>query len=175
MRRLSLNARLAYEREDSDEVEIVLLVFEHPSISQPIRLSTDNTERLAEEPDLVYGTRSTWMDADPETDPYLFVIASAELPGESEDAPAAATIVLENVTNDIAALLRSFTSRATAHMAVVLASSPDVVEFETRNMKLVAAEGDAGEISLSLTRAPVEEETVPTDRFTKSRFPGMFR
>ncbi len=175
MRRLSLNARAAFDDANSDEVEVALFVFEHPSLSQPVRLSTDPTERIEEDPELIYGTRSTWMDAEPEDEPYLFILASAELPGDMEDVPAAATIVLENVHQDMAAVLRSFTSRATVHMAVVLASSPDLVEAEWRNLKLVDARGDAGEISLSITRAPVEEETVPTDSFSKSRFPGMFR
>ena len=174
MRRLSLLARAALDDPSSAEIEVALFTIEHPALAAPLRLSTDPTERLSSDP-LIYGTRSSWMDADPETEPYLFVLASAELPGDQEDAPAAATIVLENVSNEIAATLRSFTDRPTIHMAIVLASSPDEIEAEWRGMKIVSAEGDAGEVQIALSREPVEEESVPTDRFTKDRFPGLFR
>ncbi|TMV09815.1 hypothetical protein FGK63_01725 [Ruegeria sediminis] len=174
MRRVSLNARSAAEAATTDEVEIALFSITHPYLDAPVRLSTDPTERLSVEP-LMYGTRSAWDGADPVTDPYLFVLASAELPSDQEDAPATATIVLENVDNDIAALLRSFTDLPVVNMAVVLASSPDVVEVEYRDLRIVGAEGDASEISLQISRRPIEDETVPMDRFTKDRFPGLFR
>lgn len=174
MRRLSLNARNAHLQEHSAEVEVALFCFEHPDLDAPIRLSTDPTERLSSDP-LMYGTRSEWLDADPETDPYYFVVASAELPSDLDDATSTASVVLENVSRDIAGLLLSFTSLASVHVAVVLASSPDVVEAEFRDLKLVSAVVDAGEVSLQLSRAPIEEETIPMDRFTKDRFPGLFR
>lgn len=174
MRQVSLNARTAHDAASSAEVEVALFSIEHAALDAPIRLSTDPTERLTTDP-LAYGTRSTWDDADPAAEPYLFVLATAQMPGDEEDAPSAATIVLDNVDADIAALLRSFTDRATIHMAVVLASSPDLVEVEYRDLKIVAADGTAAEVSLSISRAPIEEETVPMDRFTKGRFPGIFR
>ena len=174
MRRVSLNARAALEAASSAEVEVALFVIEHPSLATPIRLSTDPTERLTTEP-LAYGTRSAWMGANPATQPYLFILASVELPGDQEDAPAAGTIVLENAVSQVAALLRGFTDRPVVSMAVVLASSPDVVEVEYRGLKMIGAQGTAGEITLQISRAPIEDEAVPMDRFTKDRFPGLFR
>ena len=173
-RRVSMNARVAFDAQTTAETEVALFVFEHDSLDAPLRLSTDPTERISSDP-LAYGTRSTWDGANPSTDPYLFVLMSAELPGDQEDTPAAATIVLENVDNDIATVLRSFTDMATVHMAIVLASSPDLVEFEFRGMKLLSADGSAGEVQLSIGRRPIEEEQVPMDRFTKDRFPGIYR
>ena len=166
-----MNARQAMDAANSAEVEVALIQIDHPDLDAPVRLSTDPTDRLSVDP-LRYGTRSSWLGA---TDPFLFVLASAEVPGDQEDAPAAANIVLENVTNDIAATLRQVSTRATVHLAVVLASSPDQVEVEFRDMSLVGADGDAGEIRLSLTRAPIEAETVPMDRFSRDRFLGLFR
>lgn len=71
--------------------------------------------------------------------------------------------------------MRSFTDRPTVHIAVVMASSPDLVEVEFRGMVMTGASGTANEISIKVSRAPIEEESVPMDRFTKDRFPGMFR
>ena len=173
-RSISKAARQAIDDATTSEGEIALFVFEHPTLDAPLRLSTDPTERISSDP-LAYGTRSTWDGADKSTDPYLFVLMSAEVPGDQEDTPAAPVIVLENVDNDIAALLRSFTDMATVHMAVVLASSPDFVEVEYRGMKLLSADGNAEEVRLSIGHRPIEDEGVPMDRFTKDRFPGMYR
>ena len=174
MRRVSVNARTAFDAETGGDIEVALFVFEHSFLPEPIRLSTDPTERLSADP-IMYGTRSSWMGANPVTDPYLFVLASAEVPGDMEDAPASATLVLENVDNEIAAVLRSFVDYATVHMAVVLAGSPDLVEVEYRDLKLVSADGDAGEVRIAIGRRPIEDERVPMDRFTKDRFPGIYR
>lgn len=173
-RRVSLNARLAQDAAHSAEIEVVLIMVEHPDLEAKIRLSTDNGERISVDP-LIYGTRSTWRGSNPVTEPFLFILASAELPSDLEGAPAEATVVIEAVTGEVSRLLRSFTSRATVHMAVVLASSPDVIEYEATGMRLMLAEGSAGEITTSIGREPVEEESLPGLSFTKDRFPGLHR
>ena len=174
MRRVSLNARTAFDAQTTDEVEIALIMIEHPALDAPVRLSTDPTERLSTDP-LMYGTRTAWMGSDPVSEPFMFILASANLPSDLEDAPAAASIIIDNVDSDIAGLLRSFTDRPSVHIAVVLASSPDLIEVEFRGMVMTGSSGNAGEITIEISRAPIEEESVPMDRFTKDRFPGIFR
>nr|WP_319388198.1 hypothetical protein [uncultured Cohaesibacter sp.] len=171
---MSKTARRAFDDATTSEGEIALFVFDHETLDTPLRLSTDPTERISSDP-LIYGTRSTWDGANPISEPYLFVLMSAEIPGDQEDVPAAITIVLENVDNDIAALLRSFTNFATVHMAVVLASSKNYVEVEYRDLMLLSADGDAGEVHLSIGRRPIEDMSAPMDRFTPHRFPGLYR
>ena len=174
MRRVSLNARLAQDAQNTSEIYVALFCIEHPMLDSPVRLSTDPTERLQVEP-LMYGTRSTWLDANTVTDPYLFVLASTVLPSDLDDAPAEGNIVLENVDNDIAKLLRTFSDLATIHMAVVLASSPSLIETEYQDLKITTGTINAGEITLSFSRENVEEEYVPAGRMTKNRFPGLHR
>lgn len=123
MRRMSLTARLAQDAQNTSEIYAVLFYIEHSSLDKPILLSTDPTERLQDDP-LMYCTRSTWMDVNPVTDPYLFVLASATVPSDIDDVATDTSLVLENVDNDIAKLLRSFTDFATVNIACVLASSP---------------------------------------------------
>ncbi|MUZ73333.1 hypothetical protein GOZ90_11635 [Agrobacterium vitis] len=173
MRRVSLNARLAMEMGMTDEVYVALFYITHPDLDEPVRLSTDNTERLSDEP-LMYGTRSSWMDSNTSSEPFYFVLASTILPSDLDDAPTSGNLVLENVDNDIAKVLRSFTTLATIHMAVVLASSPDYVEIEYRNMQIVSADLTAGEVTLSFSRQDIEEEKSPGGRMTRSQFPGLF-
>ncbi|MBC7313547.1 MAG: hypothetical protein H5U11_13730 [Rhizobium sp.] len=174
MRRVSLNARLAQDASSTAEIYVALFAITHPVLDAPIRLSTDNTERLSVEP-LMYGTRSTWLGANPATEPFLFVLASTILPSDLDDAPAAGNIILENVSNDIAKLMRGFTNLATIHMAVVLADTPNVVEAEWRDLKIMSHDINAGEITLGFSREDIEDEYYPRDRMTKDRFPGLHR
>lgn len=172
--RLSLNARQANQTANSAEIEVVLFEITHPDLEAPIRLSTDNTERLSDDP-LIYGTRSAWRGADPDTDPYLWIIASAVLPDDAEDAPAAAQLVLENLDSRMVEVLRSYTGQATVAMAVVLAATPDLIEAEWHGLRLTNAEGTASEISLSLSREEIELEPFPSGRMTHQNFPGLWR
>lgn len=171
-RSISLNSRLSHDAEATDELEVVLLLLTHPDLDEPIRLSTDPTERLSVDP-LAYGTRSTWQTDD--DSPFLFVLASALLPDDQEDTPAASTITLEAVDNRIAEQLNSTIERATVDLAVVLASSPDQIEFESRGLKLIESSGNALEINLKLSRDPLTSEPWPAARMTRSRFPGLHK
>lgn len=172
-RTLSLTARTFGQAAASGEVAVVLIQVEHPSLAAPIRLSSDPTVLLSEEP-LRYGTRSTWNGADPATEPFVFTVASFVLPGDQEDAPASLQLVLDLFDAALVTQLRSVTTQATLHLALVLASSPDLVEIEYRGLRVVSA--DYGEqLTITATRRPIEDEAVPKDRFTKDRFPGLFR
>lgn len=172
MRLVSLNLRLAQDAPSSDKIEAALFVIEHPDLEAPIRLSSDNTERLSEDP-LYYGTRSTWRGADPTTDPYLWVVASAVLPGDDEEAPASATVVLHNLDARMIGILRSITAPATVHMAVVLADAPDLIEAEWLDNRLTGFDATAGEIAIQIGREEIEQEHFPAGRLTRNRFPGL--
>lgn len=167
-----MNARLAQDAEGSPDIEVVLFEVTHPDMSDTIRLSTDNTERVSVDP-LMFGTRSTWRGADPATEPFLFILADAKLPDESEDAPAEAQIVLMALDAKYAELLRSFLTPATVNMAVVLASSPDEIEAEFLGLQLTVSDIADDEITLTLSREEIELEHYPPGRMTRSRFPGL--
>jgi hypothetical protein len=171
-RRLSLNARLAQDGLAPEQIEVVLIEITHSDLDTPIRLSTDNTERLSDDP-IMYGTRSSWNGADKSSEPFLWIVASAVLPGDAEDAPASAQIVLDNLDAGIAELLRSFIEPATARIAVVMAATPDEIEGEWHGLQLASADGNAGEISITLTREEIEQEHFPPGRMTRHKFPGL--
>jgi hypothetical protein len=171
MRTISLNARLAHDDIGSAEVEVVLFHITHPLLDAPVRLSTDPTARLSLEP-LRYGTRSSWLTED--DSPFLFVLAAAQLPDDKKDAPAAARLVLANLDNSIAGLLRSFTDPATVDLAVVLSSSPDLVEMEVLGLETTSSEGAGDQVTISLSRDLLTSEPWPSARTTRSRFPGLW-
>jgi len=173
MRRVSLNARTFFEDDSSDEVHVALFQIEHESLDTPVRLSTDPTERLTTDP-LVYGTRSNWLGADPTTEPFQFILASSILPSDIDDEAASGNIVIENVHGDISKVLRSFTSAATIHMAVVLASSPNEIEAEWRDMQLTTADIGSGDVVLEFSRDDIEDEYSPGGRMSKNWFPALY-
>lgn len=172
MRRVSITARTALDQQLTDEIEVVLVKIEHPVLDEPVRLSSDPTERLSIEP-LICGTRSTWRTAD--DSPFLFTMMDALVPDETDDGSAQGSLVLQVLDSDIAAVLTSTTVPATCHMAIVLASSPDVVEAEWAGLQHTDSDGDSGEIVLRFSQEALFEEPYPSDRMTKQRFPGLHR
>lgn len=172
MIRKSLNARLMQDAATSSEIYVVLLEITHPMLDAPIRLSTDNADRIQDDP-LIYGTRSAWRGSNPVTEPFLWIIASVLVPDDKQDAPASGTFVLENLDHSIASLLLSFTDLATLNMAVVLASSPSHIEREWTGLKITTADIDLGEISVTFSRDQVELELFPLGRMSRSSFPGL--
>ncbi|MER9546499.1 DUF1833 domain-containing protein [Mesorhizobium sp. M0437] len=172
MRRVSLNARLALDQVATDELEVVLVIIEHPLLDAPVRLSSDNADRISVEP-LMYGTRSTWRTDD--GSPFLFIMLDALVPDEEDDAPAQASLVLEILDSDIADILTATTVQATCHMAIVLASSPDNVEAEWIGLLMTGADGDSGQVSIKFSMEPITGEPYPADRMTKERFPGLHK
>ncbi|KMK68587.1 hypothetical protein [Puniceibacterium sp. IMCC21224] len=172
MRRLSLNARQAQDAQGSGQIHVALFEISHPSLDAPIRLSTDNTERLSDEPRM-YGTRSSWRGANPLTEPYHWVVASALLPSDLEDAPSSAAIVLEDLDGEMARLMRSFGDMAFVRMADVLASSPNEIEAEWSDMTIQSSSMSSGEVTLALGREEIEQELFPSPRMSRTRFPGL--
>jgi hypothetical protein len=171
-RTLSLTARSHGQAAQPEDVEVVLMQFDHDDLDAPIRISSDPTERLSTEP-LRYGTRSSWNGTDPQAAPFYFLAAGFELPGDQEDAPAAVRIVLDLFDATLVTLLRSVSTQGTAHLAIVFAASPDTVEIEFRDLRITTVEYGE-QLVITCSRRPIEEEGVPAIRMTKDRFPGLF-
>lgn len=172
MRQLSFNQRLSQDAVTSDYIEIFLMLISHSSLDEPIRLSTDPTVRVSSEP-LQYGTYSTWQTDD--KSPFLFVLMSAQIPDDEEAAPATSSITLEAVDNRIAEQLNATTEQAVVDFAVVMNSSPDLVEFKCQGLTMVSSNGNPGEISISLSGDLLARESWPAGRMTRSRLPGLHR
>jgi len=156
----------------TEEIYVVLMEITHDDLDAPIRLSTDNAKRVSSDP-LVYGTRSSWRDANPLSEPYLWVIASVLVPSDQDDAPSSGSFALETLDSSVTKLLLSFTDPAQLNIAVVLASSPDLVEAEWLGLDITTAAIDSGEIALTFSREEVELERFPFARLTRNRFPGL--
>lgn len=174
-RRVSYNARISQEAQQSDEIEVVLIIIEHPDLDGGIlRLTSayDPDRRISLEP-LLYGMYSTWRTGD--GSPFLFTIMEAIIPDEKDDAPSQASLVLELLDSDVGEILTSTTVQATCHMAVVLASSPDVVEAEWLDMLMTGADVDSGQAVLRFSTESLYDEPATASRMVKQNFPGLHR
>jgi len=164
---LSLNARAAFNAAQTDEVPVVLVKIEHDDLDEPVRLSSDPTERLSSDP-LVYGTVSN-------TDEYTFVLMSAMIPDDKEGVPPSTQLVFENVAEDMAAVARSVSSPPTVSLFIVLASAPDTIEEQWTGLKATKASYNAGQLTLTVSREHLLNEPWPAYRTTRERFPGLHR
>ncbi|MBR9837023.1 MAG: hypothetical protein GYB50_03910 [Rhodobacteraceae bacterium] len=168
-----MNARRVIDAPHAEDFFVVLMEFDHPDLEVPLRFSTDSSERISIEP-LIYGTRSSWRGADPANDYWQFVAAQLELPSDQEDVPAALKLTIDLFDASVPALLRSFKTRATCNMALVMASDPHTPEQQFLGLEVT--EGTYGtRIEIAASRKPIEEEGAPMDIMGKRRFPGLFR
>ncbi|MHC2016303.1 hypothetical protein [Methylobacterium sp. CM6247] len=166
---VSLNARLAANAGNTDQIPVLLVTIRHPSLASPVYLSSDPTARISVEP-LVYGTKHAGND-------YLFVLVGAVLPDDQRDSPPKTTLTFENVDKDMAAVLRGVTpgTYASVDLEVVLARSPEVTEASFTKLRGVRGSYDAAQVSLDISREPFTSEPMPDGRMTSSRFPSLFQ
>jgi hypothetical protein len=166
-RTLSLNFRTAANAQETEEVPIVLVSIQHASLEAPIRLSSDPTRRLGDDP-LRYGTVADGLE-------YDFVLMTASLPDDREGAPGAVSLSFENVVADMAAIVRAVTSPAQVDMRWVLAAAPDSPEQVYSGLSAVKASYDASRVTIDVSREAIVNEPWPAHRMTQRRFPGLYR
>lgn len=166
MRAVSLTMRRSMYARETKEVALVLITVTHPLLSTPVRVSSDPTARLSEQP-LRYGTVSRGST-------YTFVPMSVMLPDDIEERAPTSQIQIENVSRDLVALLRSMRSPADVRMEVVLASTPDAVEYLCPKFQLKHTRGAAPMLTLELHIDSLVEEPFPSGSFSPSYFPGLF-
>ncbi len=177
MRVLTLNNRRAIDATASDEVEVALIRITHSSISEPVRLSTDPTSVVSIDP-LIYGTYSTWLApvGSIAAVTYLFGLVSTALPDDQEDQAQSSKLVLEVVDQDMARVCRSINDRdGRVDLAVVHASTPNLLTAQFLGIPLTMAEGDAAQIVLTLSRQSMADEPFPCGRMTRAVTPGVIR
>lgn len=179
MREISLTARTSFNAAHTEEIPVVLVTITHADLSAPIRLSSDPTERLSIDP-LRYGTISRG-------ETYEFVVMSALLPDDKDGAPPQASLVFANImagkdgevelglAASFAEVARSFQTPASVTIEVVLASSPDDVEWRCTDMRTVSAEYNAERLTVPLSREIATSEPMPSYTMSKQWFPGLYR
>lgn len=168
MTRLSLSLREAFNAESTDEFPVVLVEITPAGAMEPERICSEPAQRLSDDP-LRYGIVHQGNE-------YQWVFMSTSLPGDDQDTPPSTTLIFENVVEDMAATARGVTpgTQAQVILKVVLSSAPDDVE-ELYEMTATNATYNAQQVSLDVSREPIESEPWPAFRTTKVNFPGLYR
>jgi hypothetical protein len=166
-RTVSLNLREALFSEHTGEFPIWLVTITHDDLPDPIRLSSDPTERLSTDP-LIYGTTSR-------SEVYYFVGMGILIPDEREDLAPRGRLTIENIDRSLIPLLRSTATPAQVLIEIVIASAPDDVEIAYPLLDLKNAEYDANSITIDVILDALVTEPYPAGSFDASGFPALLR
>jgi hypothetical protein len=161
---LSLTTRTEYNAQATDDVPVVLV--EIIGVDGSHYISSDPTIRLSTDP-LRYGTRHKGRD-------YEFVLMRVAWPDDQAGKPPSTTLLFENVVADMAAVARLQRDRFDVELTLVMSNAPDVIE-DRAQMICTGSNYDAMQLSLDVSREPIESEPWPAQRMTRERFPGLFR
>ncbi|UFS77226.1 DUF1833 domain-containing protein [Tardiphaga sp. 37S4] len=166
MRVLSLNMREALFGQESGEVPIFLLTITHPDLDEPIRLTTDPTERKSDTP-LIYRTMSRGEE-------FIFAGIDVTIPDEQDKSPPASKLTIENVTRDMIPLARSVNSPPSVKIEAVLASALDDVEMNWPALDMSNLNYDAAALQFDLTMDALVTEPYPAGSFSPAYFSGLY-
>jgi hypothetical protein len=170
MTTVSLNFRQAAYAQETGRVIIALITLTHESLSDPIRISTDPTQRLEEYTtvaDVVYGTVSRG-------ETYIFLPVRIKLPNDADEGPGEMTLEIDNIHRQYMQTIRELFSPVSVNVEIVLDNALDTVEASWPEFLLTNIKYDASVISGTLKLETLEREPFPAGNFTPAYFPGLF-
>ncbi|MEJ7808459.1 MAG: DUF1833 family protein [Telluria sp.] len=157
MRKLSGPAIRAVLSRETDSVFVPLLKISHPDIAT-IYICGDTAQ--------VVRSDGTYL-------PFPFELI---LPPDSDGELPLATLRVDNVTKEIVKAIRTLTGRPKVTFLLVLADSPEVVEYGPAEFLLGNAEWDALQIMGTLSyQEDIWMQSSPGNTYTPSNSPGLFR
>lgn len=157
MRQISGPAIRAVLSRETDKVFVPLLKIAHPDIAT-IYICGDTTQ--------VVRTDGTYLPF-----PFEFI-----LPPDQDGELPRASLRVDNVTKEIVKAIRTLTGRPKVTFLLVLADSPEVVEYGPAEFLLGNAEWDALQVMGTLAyQEDIWMQTVPGQTYTPSSSPGLFR
>jgi hypothetical protein len=154
-RNLSAGATASINAQETDEVWLTLLTIDSPELAQPLRFVNNNAS------------------VESRGNVYLAFPFEVEFPGQDEENPGEARLMIDNVDRAIVNFIRTISSPPEVTMEVVLGSSLDTVEASFENMTLRNVTYDAKTVSGLLKFEDIVIEPV-TYAMTPERFPGQF-
>lgn len=165
MRTLTPAMIQALTGQETTEVFVFLITIEHATLSEPLRFSSDPTERVSTTP-LLYKTVSRGDD-------YFYVPMGIVLPEEVEGSGTVSKLQVSNVGREQIELLRSISDRAQVTVELVLASDPDDVGLVLPVLDLTTASWDSLSLELTLSVESLDMEPWPSGNFDPASFPAL--
>lgn len=165
---VSLNFRQSAYASETQRVLIALMTFEHPGLSEPVRISSDPTARIEETAEqVIYGTVSRGNT-------FVFFPIRIKLPDDSDQGQGEMGIEIDNVNQDLVATIRSISGPIALTTEIVLDSALDDVEVTWPEFVLSNINYNALVISATLKAEHLEREPFPAGIFSPAYFKAMF-
>ena len=155
-RTLSATAAAALFKASTGEAPIFLVTFDHDDWASPIRMA-NNMEAV------VSGGETFF--------PFPFELS---LPGEDPERESTTTITACNVDRQMSAALDALSSAPSVTVALVLASTPNVIELGPAEFSLRDYQYSKLTIEGSLSYEDVLNEMIPAGTFNPGEFRGLF-
>lgn len=157
MRAVSASAVRAIISRETDKVFVALLLIEHPSIA-PVRICSDTAQ--------IVRSDGTYLPF-----PFEFV-----LPEDTEGEIPRAAVKLDNVNREIVKQLSTIEGKPTVTFMLVLADTPEVVEYGPAEFLMADAAWNVLTITGTLAyQEDIWMQQVPGQSYTPSNSPGLFR
>jgi hypothetical protein len=139
---------------EPDDVVLVLLTISHPEI-ETIRVTNNNEDVLSN------------------GNTFLAFPFDITLPPDSED-PGAAQLTIANVDRKIIGALEDITDPPDCEAQIVLASTPNIIEFEWVKLVLRSADADDMTVTAVVGQPVIDATPYPPVRVTQRDFPGLY-
>lgn len=140
----------------SADVDCILLDIEHPDLDQPIRVTSDGAD--------IVSNGATYLR-------YPFKI---ELPGDTPDAPLA-KLTIANVDRSIGAAIDQITTPPSVTITLVLASNPDMPQFQWEGFEMRNIKRTALDVQADLVLPDLDREPYPNIRVREGNFSNLYR
>jgi hypothetical protein len=155
-RTVSSLTRQALNAPETGEVFLILLTLSHSGLPEPIRVTSDAVTTTSRGHSFV-------------SFPFELV-----LPDDQENRAPRARLVIDNVDRQIVQAVRSLSTAPTVLMEIIRAASPDTVEAQFVDFKLMNVSYDAQRVEGVLTIEDFTAEPFPAATFSPGLFPGLF-
>ncbi len=153
---LSAAAKAALFGQQTDQVFLALLKIEHDDLAAPICVVNNYT-------DITSGS-----------DLYSAFPFRVQLLSDQDENLPEAVLQIDNVDRSIVNAVRTITSAPTVTLSVVLAATPDTVEYGPIALTLRNVSWDALTVSGKLAVDPAIGKRFPGERMTPNLFRGLF-
>jgi len=164
MRVIDLGALQNMFSLEPEEFPIILITLTRGA--DTIRLSSDATERISEDP-IVYGTMSR-------TNPYVYFPFELTLPQDQAETVPRMRLSVENVSAQIGWWLRSSTTAPAATVEIVSSGDVDAPIASFPDFELTSFRGGKMTVEGNLSLSNLENEPYPAGSFNPAYFPGLF-
>ena len=164
MRIIPLSALQSMFALEAEEFPLILLTLSRPG--QIIRLSSDPTQRISEDP-IAYGTPSRG-------ETFVYFPFELTLPQDQAESVPRMNIRVENVSAEIGWWLRSSTVKPAATVEIISSGDLDNPIAVFPDFDLASFRGGTMMVEGNFVLSNLENEPYPAGTFNPGYFPGLF-